>query len=64
MRARRREATYFPNHPVPHVVDFLAMLPISHQVQVIGELHSAGKLLQDIDAETLTAFFNIHAFIG
>lgn len=40
------------------------MLPVSHQVQVIGELHSAGKFLQDIDAETLAAFLNVHALIG
>lgn len=64
MRARGRKITYFADHPVPYVVDFLAMLPVSHQVKVIGELHSARKLLQDIDAETLAAFLNIHALIG
>jgi len=55
---------YLPNHPVPHVVHFFAMLPVGHQVKVIGELHRSGKLLEDIDAEPLAAFFNIHAFIG
>ena len=56
--------TYFPNHPIPHIVHFLAVLPIGHQVKVIGELHRSGKLLEDIDAEPLAAFFNVHAFIG
>lgn len=40
------------------------MLPIGHQVEVIGELHSSGKLLQDIDAEPFAALFNIPSLIG
>lgn len=31
------------------------MLAIGHQVEVVGELHRLGQLLQDVDAEAFAA---------
>ena len=33
------------------------MLPIGHQVQVIGEADNLGQSLQDVNAEALAALF-------
>ena len=46
---------YLPDHAVPHAAHPLAMLAVGHQVQVIGELDHLGQLLEDVDAEALTA---------
>lgn len=46
---------YLPNHAVPHAAHPLAMLAVGHQVQVVGELDHLGQLLEDVDAEALTA---------
>lgn len=46
---------YLPNHAIPHASNPLAMLAIGHQVQVIGELDHLGQLLEDVNAEALTA---------
>ncbi len=35
------------------------MLPVGDKVEVIGELDCAGQLLQDVDAEALTAEFGV-----
>lgn len=39
------KVTYFANHSIPHVVNFFAVLPVRHQVKVIGKLDGSGKLL-------------------
>lgn len=46
---------YLPDHAVPHASNPLAMLAVGHQVQVIGELDHLGQLLEDVNAEALTA---------
>ena len=46
---------YLPNHAVPHTAHPLAMLAVGHQVQVVGEPDHPGQLLEDVDAEALTA---------
>lgn len=56
--------TYFTYHSIPHVVNLFPVLPIGHQVEVVGELHSPGQLLQDVDAEPLAALLHIHPFVG
>ena len=48
-------AAYLPDHAVPHAAHPLAMLAVGHQVQVVGELDHLGQLLEDVDAEALTA---------
>ena len=35
------------------------MLAVGHQVQVVGELHALGDLLEDVNAEALTAAFDV-----
>lgn len=50
---------YLSHHPIPDVVDLLAMLAIGNQVQVIGELHILGYLFQNVDAETFAALLDI-----
>lgn len=50
---------YLPDHAVPHAAHPLAMLAIGHQVQVVGELDHLGQLLEDVNAEALTAEFGI-----
>lgn len=59
-----QKRTYFTNHSVPHVIDFFAMLPIRHQVQVICELDSFRQLLQDIDAESFAALLYVSPLIS
>lgn len=46
---------YLPDHAVPHTTHSLAMLAVGHQVQVVGEPDHPGQLLEDVDAEALTA---------
>lgn len=46
---------HLSHHAVPRSVDLLAMFAISDQVKVIGELDRLGDLLQDVNAEALTA---------
>lgn len=53
------EVPHLSHHAVPHVVDLLPMLPVGHQVKVIGELDVPGDLLEDVDAEALAAFFDV-----
>lgn len=52
-------SSYLSHHPIPDVVDLLAMLAIGYQVQVIGELHILCDLLQNIDAEAFAALFDV-----
>lgn len=56
--------TYFTYHSVPHVVNLFPVLPIGHQVKVVGKLHSPGQLLQDVNAEPLATLLHIHPFVG
>jgi hypothetical protein len=56
--------TYFAYHSIPHIVNLFPMLPIGHQVEVIGELYSSGQFLKDVDAEPLAALLHIHPFVG
>ena len=37
------------------------MLAVGDQVEVVGELDGLGQLLQDVDAEALTAAFDVNA---
>ena len=50
---------HLPDQTVPHVVDLLAVPAVDHQVQVVGELDVPGDPLQDVDAETLAALFDV-----
>jgi len=52
---------YLSDHAVPPVVDLLAVFPIRHQVQVVGELDVPGDLLQNVNAETFAALLNVGA---
>lgn len=57
-KAKHRDAKLSPHlshHAVPRAIDLLAMFAIRHQVKVVGELDRLGDLLQDVNAETLTA---------
>lgn len=56
---RATDSSYLSHHPIPDVVDFLAMLAIGYQVQVIGELHILCNLLQNIDAEAFAALLDV-----
>ena len=56
--------TYFTYHSVPDVVNLFPVLPIGHQVEVVGELHSPGQLLQDVNAEPLATFLHLPPFVG
>lgn len=53
------ELSYLSHHPIPDVVDLLAMLAIGYQVQVIGELHILCNLLQNINAEAFAALLDV-----
>lgn len=64
LRALLPNRTYFTNHSIPHIIDFFAMLPISHQIQVICELDSFRQLLQDINAESFAALLYISSLIS
>lgn len=46
---------HLSHHAIPRPIDLLAMFAICNQVKVIGELDRLGNLLQDVNAETLTA---------
>lgn len=50
---------YLSHHPIPDVVDLLAMLAIGYQVQVIGELDVLCNLLQNVNAEALAALLDV-----
>lgn len=46
----------FSYHPIPLALIILkAILPILHQVDLIGEAQNAGQLLQQVDTEALEA---------
>lgn len=64
LRALLPNRTYFPNHSIPHIIDFFAMFPISHQIQVICELDSFRQLLQDINAESFAALLHVNSLIS
>lgn len=51
--------THLSHHPIPDIVDFLAMFAIGYQVQVIGELDVLCDLFQNVDAEAFAAFFDV-----
>ena len=48
-------SSHLSYHAVPGAPHQLAVLAVGDQVQVVGELDGAGQLLQDVDAEALTA---------
>lgn len=47
--------TCLSNHAVPNAINFLPMLPIGHQVEVVGEADNLCESLEDVNAETLAA---------
>lgn len=51
--------SYLSHHPIPDIVNLLAMLAIGYQVQVIGEPHVLCNLLQNIDAEAFAALLDV-----
>lgn len=51
--------SYLSHHPIPDIVNLLAMLAIGYQVQVIGELYVFGNFLQNIDAEAFAALLDV-----
>lgn len=53
MHCKKPCPPYLANHPVPDATHYLPVLSIGYQVEVVGELHRLGQLLQDIDAEAL-----------
>lgn len=52
-------SSYLSHHPIPDVVDLLAMLAIGYQVQVIGEPHVLCNLFQNVDAEAFAALLDV-----
>lgn len=50
---------YLSNHAVPHVVNFLPVLAIGDEVEVVGELDVPGNLLENINAEALAALLDV-----
>lgn len=64
LRALLPNRTYFTNHSIPHIIDFFAMFPISHQIQVICELDGFRQLLQDINAESFAALLYVSSLIS
>lgn len=58
---RTRSPAHLSDHAVPRSVDLLPMFAVGDQVKVVGELDRLGDLLQDVDAETLTAAFDVNA---
>ena len=58
---RGQRATDLSHHAVPRPIDLLAMLAVGPQVEVIGELHMFGDLLEDVDAEALAAALDVDA---
>lgn len=64
LRALLPNRTYFTNHSIPYIIDFFAMFPISHQIQVIRELDSFRQFLQDINAESFAALLYISSLIS
>lgn len=51
--------THLSNHPVPRAIDLFAVLPIGHQVEIIGEFHRLGDLFEDVYTEALATAFNV-----
>lgn len=50
---------HLSHHAVPCSIDLLAMFAIGHQIQVVREFDGLGDLLQDVDAEPLTAALDV-----
>lgn len=46
---------YLSNHAVPLPVNVLSMPPVGHQVKVVGETHTFGQLLEDVDTKAFAA---------
>lgn len=59
MITERTQEAHLSHHPIPDVVDLLAMLAIGYQVQVIGELDILCNLLQNVDAEAFAALLDV-----
>lgn len=51
--------SYLAYHPIPDASDELPMFTIGDQVKIIGELDGARELLENVDAEALTAQFSV-----
>lgn len=51
--------THLAYHAIPSATNQLAVLSVGDQVKVVGELDVAGQLLQDVNAEALTAQFGV-----
>lgn len=51
---------HLSHHAIPRSIDLLAMFAVRDQVKVIGELDRLCDLLQDVNAETLTATFYVN----
>lgn len=57
---RWREARpHLSDHAVPRPVHLLAVFAVCNQVEVVRELHRLGDFLQDVDAETFAAAFDV-----
>ena len=54
-----RQQPHLSHHAVPRSVDLLPVFAVGHQVQVVGEFHRLGDLLQDVNAETLAAALDV-----
>ncbi len=55
--------TNISNHAIPCAVDLFAMLPIGHQVEIIGEFYRLGDLFEDVYTEALATAFNVDPWI-
>lgn len=47
-------------HTIPCPVNLLAVFAVGDQIEIIGELHTLGDLLQDVNAETFAAALNVN----
>lgn len=53
------KSSHLSHHAVPHIVDLLPVLPVGHQIKVIGELHIPSNFLEYVDAEAFAALFDV-----
>jgi len=51
--------THLSNHAIPCAVDLFPMLPIGHQVEIVGEFYRLCNLFEDVYTEALATAFNV-----
>lgn len=56
--------TNLSNHAIPCAIDLFAMLPIGHQVEIVGELYRLCDLFEDVYTEALATAFNVDPWIS